>query len=778
MCGPQPGLNGWRNYARMRIGREYSAYPTLRTLESYITMLPPDNSNTQATAIAAAHGSSETAPLIDLRQVMSILRQRLLLIAGTTLAAVLLALTYVFVTPPVYTAQSVVLVDPREMRLTDASEVLKGIGSDSAAITSQVAVLRSRELLVPVLDQQGVFNDPEFTRGGVARDAVFEQVLRNLSVDRQGLTYVLEISFKSRDAQKAARITNAIVKAYLASQVNEKSRANADVNGLLEGQISGLRQTVAEDDASVQEFKARNGMLDVETGKTLLQSQIVLLNQQALNARERARQALNRYNQAKSLEGVPGALATNSDILSSPNADQLRSDYNQRSVDLSRLSQTYGTRHPQYVNLTSELDRIKVLMSEETGRIVRRLEGDLKIADNDVAKADADLAGLQTQADTTGQKEVELRQLQMQAQTSRDVLQQFLRRAQETSQLDNMQRSEARVLSPAVPPIAPSWPKPSLMIAVAGLMGVVGGTMMALLLGPVAPNDQSQAAPTSPGSGRRRLRFSFSKPKTSGGTTALPVLGRLRSSVAVHALADGRFPRERLLSAKLEVKEQPTSEFSLGVWSLIGKLFDVLPQKRGQHLIAFTDAGNAIEKYRLAYNMALALERLGASVLVVDLDPIDGSPIASGSDLLTVLSRHEAIERTQIIDFTTRLAVLRMAMNEPGNSAVTLDAELIEEMLAKSAGVFDFVLVNALPLRSRNRMDGLLAKASQVVLVLDEEQAKGLNATKLQKDIGRDVAAGCVVVGTPAPDDEPAIRPARQGNVTRISDPRPARRRH
>ena len=65
---------------------------------------------------------------------------------------------------PDYTATASMLVDTRDSRAVNFNNVLPGIGADSAAIASQVNVIRSQELLNTVFDEQHIAKDPELCR--------------------------------------------------------------------------------------------------------------------------------------------------------------------------------------------------------------------------------------------------------------------------------------------------------------------------------------------------------------------------------------------------------------------------------------------------------------------------------------------------------------------------------------------------------------------------------------------------------------------------------------
>src|SRR4051794_3762064 len=101
-------------------------------------------------------------PLFDVGAVWQTVWRRRALVLLFTLGAVLAAGLYVALAKPSYTATAAILVDPRDLKSTNIDNVLPGIGADSAAITSQVSVIQSRDQLAKVFDELGLATDPEY----------------------------------------------------------------------------------------------------------------------------------------------------------------------------------------------------------------------------------------------------------------------------------------------------------------------------------------------------------------------------------------------------------------------------------------------------------------------------------------------------------------------------------------------------------------------------------------------------------------------------------------
>ena len=107
----------------------------------------------------ALFGDDET---IDLMSVVGILRRRkwliLLVTAIGTAAAALLGMQKT----PEYTAQASVMMDPRQLQVTNIEQVLSGLTVNTATIATQIGLLQSRTFLAEVMDDLHLFDDPEF----------------------------------------------------------------------------------------------------------------------------------------------------------------------------------------------------------------------------------------------------------------------------------------------------------------------------------------------------------------------------------------------------------------------------------------------------------------------------------------------------------------------------------------------------------------------------------------------------------------------------------------
>ena len=705
-------------------------------------------------------------PLFDVGAVWTILWQRWLTVLACTVAVLLLTLAYLAVAKPSYTATASVMIDPRDPRATNLNNVLPGIGSDSAAIASQVFVIESRDLLMKVFESEGIENDPEFANGGLlsriglashpTKDSIFKNFQRAVTVERAGLTYVIDVSFASRYSDKAARIANAIVNRYRAGLSGERETANSDVNSLLASRIGNLQKNVSDAEQEVGDFKVSHQILDASAGGTL-QSQIDKLTDQLIGARSEADQAKDKYAQAVAAGTSPAGLAKLSEILSSEATVKLRENYNQRAADLANYEAMYQPRHPIIKRLRSELDRMQGLMAVEAQRITRELKAKSDLAVQNVAALQTKLDDLRQRLESSDAAQVQLRQLEAKTKAARTVLDDFLKRAEETSQMQGLQLQEARVISAAAPPVQPTWPKPLLLLPVSAALGLIIGCGLALVRG---PKHQPEQDPTGP------IRHSLldvephkdPSPEIAKTEPAPVHLGeyRLPGVAGVGAYLSIRAMRRRFFQAGNEA-------FSRDVLQLMRRIIRHLREHPKPYVLLVSSLHTPLAARLAGAMVGLGLQQAEQNVLVVEFGDLPGlgAPARSGNGVF--ISGASGL----------RTVVYNRPVAENSEPSVRLG---LDDIVA-TAGSFDFVLLMGPSIVDGNWDPALFAEADLLLFALSPAEEAAEIANMLRQRLDADQIARSATL-TIAPENidtrrSQAVRPIRSvedgGQGDRIS---------
>ncbi len=205
--------------------------------------------------------------IVTINQILLFLRRHQETLGVCIVAPVLLAILYCAMAQPIYTARAQLLLDPQTPQPLQEQTGNSNSTYDNPQIESQIALLRSDTIASTVSNALGLLTDPEFggdpvpPAEGIARQLMSQRLVSSLTdaldVRRSGLSYAIEISFSSRDPDKAAKIANGIAGAFIEDQLDARARAVRAGSEWLEDRIDGLRKQMNESALKVQQFKVK-----------------------------------------------------------------------------------------------------------------------------------------------------------------------------------------------------------------------------------------------------------------------------------------------------------------------------------------------------------------------------------------------------------------------------------------------------------------------------------------------------------------------------------------
>ncbi len=396
-------------------------------------------------------------------------------IAAIALVLAALGMLSVYLIPFPYRATATVLVDPRNQQVTLQEDVLQPIGSDAAVLESVVQIMRSDGFLLSVMEKLGML-------GGVGDKLTEEEQLKalakfkgNLSVERKGATYLVEISFRAATAEEAARIANRVADEFADTQNGQVRQATEDAARALSQRLVELRRNLNASEKAVADFAAEHGILYVDDNNTLQMRQLTELSAQLALAKTATEAARARYQ--GQVDARDGDLVLSDERNGEPTQlAYLRQQRAQLKQQLDQQSLTYGARHPRIAQTRQALEGIDRQIRDERQTLTRQLKGELDIAAARQKKLEDDIAGLSSGAVLTDAAKVRLEALRREAAADRDIYEKFLARNKTTDELALINGDNVKVVSPAVPPLRSSRPSLILLAPVLGLLGAVVAT--------------------------------------------------------------------------------------------------------------------------------------------------------------------------------------------------------------------------------------------------------------------------------------------------------------
>jgi exopolysaccharide transport family protein len=468
--------------------------------------------------LSSAADDQMASPPLDLKAIVGMVYRRFWLILAGFLTTFSIIAYITFTQTPVYTAQTVVQLDTQERNVIDLGAIFSGLGGTTSVIDTEVLVLGSKSLLTRVVEKQKLVEDPEFNpwlrpekkgllspisglvrsvTGGeeaadpfdalpeeqklaVQKEVAVEILQGKVNVARIGTTYLITVDVTSESPETAARLADEIAEQYRVQQLEEKYEATRKATEWLSERVSGLREEVEEKERRVESYRAESGLLAAQ-GATLTEQQIAFMTSQrgALQieldrARARAESLRRQMASGAGADGITEVLG--SQVISDLKAQ--RAVINRR---VAELETKLGPQHPELISARNEAADIDAQIDAEVKRIANNIDNELRVAQSQINSIQGEIARSTGQLQGNNQALVRLRELERDADTSRQLLEEFLSRSKQTREQDALIAADANILSKASVPGSPSSPKTILNLLIGFVLGSIIGVGLALL---------------------------------------------------------------------------------------------------------------------------------------------------------------------------------------------------------------------------------------------------------------------------------------------------------
>jgi len=480
----------------------------------------------QPKAPAAAAYQSDGEP--DMRGLGLLLWQKRSTILGVTLLFAAVAFVIVNLITPRFLSEARLLLESHEnvFLRADADKNVDRSALDAEAVTSQTQIVLSRDLAREVIAKEKLGDKTEFNPTssvlrtilglfGLARDPgtmtreerTLEAYYERLNVFAIEKSRVIVVDFSSSDPQLAASVANTIADTYIRTQQAAKQEQTRAAAVWLAGEIDKMRVKVADAEAKVEAYRAKSNLYAGSNNTSLSSQQLTEINSQIATARGQEADLEARAMQLRALikSGQP---IISSDIA---NSDSIRRLSEQRMIlraQLAEQSTTLLDKHPRIKELKAQVAELDQLMRTEAERLARQLDSDAKVAADRINTLTVTLDQAKKAASQTNEQDLELRSLEREAKTERDLLESYLAKYREATARETINAAppEARVISRATPAIKPSYPKKLPMVLIAAFAGlalsagfIVAGAILATpAMAPAQPAAPADAAPVEP----------------------------------------------------------------------------------------------------------------------------------------------------------------------------------------------------------------------------------------------------------------------------------------
>ncbi len=571
---------------------------------------------------------------IDLGQLVRAVWARRLRILTITLIGAGVAFAGAKIMSPQYRSETRILIEPRAPAFASTQQVNDaGAGPlmDELNIASQVQLLQSADLLKKVINDLKLYNLPEFddAANGSAmssilvklhlkknplenppEERVIDAFVERLQVYQVPGSRVIGISFTSKDPKLAAAIPNAMANVYLSTQSGAKLDSNSEATRWLEPEIEGLRRKVSEAEKKVAEYRTSHGLLQTNGTTTFpaqqlndISAELTRVRGDKANAEARAQAVRNALSSGEASDTLP-------DIMSSQAIQRLKATESGLQSQISDLQTSLLNNHPRLKSLRAQLADIRTQIRQETQKILTSIENESKVADLRASELERQSDTVQANSARAGEDEVGLNALEREATAQRQLLETYLVRYREAaSRADsNSSPADARIVSKAIEPVDPYFPKVVPIVIVAAVATLILSAIVTMLA------ELFSGRALLPLDGARETMEAETLVEERHAPQAAPVVAAVRKPIQPSMLAIVGDEDEQDAIEDSEAAEQPLqdeNEFS------VASVADYLTGSRAPLAIAISPTGDNGSAATVLLTRMLA--DAGRRVILIDM---------------------------------------------------------------------------------------------------------------------------------------------------------------
>jgi polysaccharide biosynthesis transport protein len=697
-----------------------------------------------------------------LRDYWLIIQRHGWLILGTAFFFLVCALIYAFTTTPLYTAQTVLLIErkaPQILKVQDTRADSVDYNNGIEFYKTQYEILKSSALAERIIRGEGFEINPLFagtkndqtTKGGpvgnlwnqmttwtraylpaklshtapdpgATTTRLVSAYLSMLQVRPVTGTSLVQIKFTTPDPVLSAQLANAHASAYLRYGIDLRSQTNEEASKFLQQKLAELKERVQQSEAALNGYRREKGIISVDDKQNIVVDRLLDLNK-SLTAAEADRIGLEvqvHTIRGRNSDELPAVLG--SGVISS-----FKSELGKLEVEYASLSKEFKPGYPALDNLKARIEETRRRLGTEIRNQVNAIEAPYLVAK---AKETELRTRMEEQKKLTlnlNDSAVQYAILAREVDMNRQLYDGVLQRLKEIGVAAEDRSSNIYVMGNAEPPLGPSHPNKRLILLIALCTGPAAGLALACLL--------------------ERLDNTFTSPEEAERYLLLPSLGVVPDFALLNGTQNstrGGYISRLVSSAKAELPSRLTKQAKNSERQLLSDhhpMSIVTEAYRGlRSSLLLSQAGGAPQavlvtsavcgegKTTTLINAAIIFAQMDIRVLIIDADlrrPRCHTflkmqrTVGLTEHLAGQVELHKAIAPTRIGNLS-----LMSSGSSPPNPAELLGSKKMQDTLQELRGQYEFIFIDSSPVMVVSDALLLSTHTDGVLLVIDSRTPK------------------------------------------------------
>jgi capsular exopolysaccharide synthesis family protein len=660
---------------------------------------------------------------------------------------------------PVYEAGGTIAINKPDTSLNFQNSATFSLDYfDPTELETEVKILQSDQLALQVIHELNLDRRPDFggsttpsssTSLDLAPDplqvdpakatAVLGGFRGNLRVTLSPNSRIIEVHYRSSDAQMAALVVNTVMQKYVENNFKARYDSTMEASDWLGKQLVDMQMKVETSQEKLVRYQKEHEILGIDEKQNITTEKLGELNKELTMAESERMDKEAFYRLVES--GDPDAIASSASSIGAEGSgvqsasqllDSLRGKQADLKIQVADLNTQFGPSYPKLAQLNNQLKEVDSQIQDEMKKIASKVRGQYMTALQRENMLHDALERQKQEANKLNESAIEYNLLKRDSETYRTLYEGLLQKLKEAGVSAGLKSNNFRIVDGARPPSYPIEPNIPRNLGFALMLGLASGVGLAFLLegldNTIRTTEQAQMI------------------------SGLAPLGMI--PLGSKSAREGPNPKRLVIASSKEAVElvtqvRPQSQMAESYRALRTSL---LLSNLGSppKVIMVTSALPQEGKTTTSINCAVVLAQKGTRVLLIDADlrrPSIHKTLGMGprSGLSNVLTGSSTLEQT-----ITRTAILPNlfvlpAGTPPPNPAELLASANMRDVLAKLREEYDHIVVDTPPSLSVTDAVVLSPRADAVVLVIRSGQTSK-QALRRSRDILAQVNAKVVGV--------------------------------
>jgi len=378
---------------------------------------------------------------------------------------------------PYYRSRAQLMVEAQVPQLFNFQDALSFSARNLEYFNTHIKALYSRSMMERAIAEGGLANHPRFLPGIPPGPAQADAALRFVTIAPVEKSRLIDITVEHPDPQVAADLANALARAYI--QIDLDNRMNASMKA-----VEWLRARAEENRAKVeagllelQKYRESTQSVSLEDDQNIVIAKLKALNSSVTDAETQRIALETQWRQVERRLQAGDDLTQSAMALDDPSVREAHRQWQERERELAALKDRYLPEHPDYQAALRSAATLKQNYETVCARAVESLRNRYELArekENSLREA---LRRQEQEAFELDRKLVRYNELKRNVEAEQTVYQALINRMKEASISGTLPSELIRLVEAAQPAAAPFRPNPSRAATRGAALGLALGLL-------------------------------------------------------------------------------------------------------------------------------------------------------------------------------------------------------------------------------------------------------------------------------------------------------------